>query len=830
MSRPNIDSLSPRGAGATRATRCGIVMAAGQNEYGECLLGHNTSPQGLQVCQVPGQVTCIAAGNEVSLVCMRAGAGSVVAAGYAAIPISNAPKLVHGTWPVQTLLPHAWQHGPEPHGSNTTRSPQALPRLGAHQAAVAARLYCQNGAEHAVLVDADGRGVAWGHNSRGQLGVGKLDGCVIDPLPLRLPAHVRIGSVAVSYYHSVFLAVGGQVFTCGRNDVGQLGLGDTLDRHEPALVSALHARQLPVSVVAAGYYHTLFALKHGGVLACGGNHFHQCGRAGEASQAYPVPVQGALGVLPSTDRDAPSHAPSESIASLAASELSSPPSTPDSPPGTPDSPESMHVAGASAVSIAPASTVFTGQSPDHHDTTPTITALLSGEHRRPPLHTQSPSMAPVRRPARRSPAGHGNNSVNTPGAIGIIERHLEELHAAPQPSTATVRAIKVRALAAGEHHSVACTESGQVYAWGRNHCGQCGVEDSVHTRAGSQCVLQPAALGLACLADTDRIVGIAAGCQHTVCYSEAGYVWGCGGNKHNALALPMTDHRSNVCPMQLLRSLAPYRVLDAACGFYHTLWRVVPRQMPDVLAGTSLDDALAACLSVLGKTLEAQAESGVTDSAAAAAAAQHSAGTLGHYRPLLGQIAQDMAALRQAGVGFDAAVLDSTSERHDVHLSLLAARVPMVARMLRSKQNLHTTADGLVEIQLSNAAPSVVRAMMDWVYTDCLPTGMVAAASSVSSGAMPQRVAQMVQLLKLADQLRAQGLADQIESLLRVHVQPCSALAWLWLASLLSIDSLYIAALHAALEPAAWLDEHVLCAVPQALLATVMRASAAARG
>ena len=827
MSRPNIDLLSPLGAGAAQSTRCGTVMAAGQNEYGECLLGHNISPQGLQVCRVPGQVTCIAAGNEVSLACMPAGAaGSVVAAGYAAIPTSSAPKPVHGTWPVHSLQPHAWQHGSEHSASSTTQSPEAPPRLGVRQAAAAARLYCQNGAEHAVLVGAQGRGVAWGHNSRGQLGVGKLDGRVIDPLPLRLPAHVRIASVAVSYYHSVFLAVGGQVFTCGRNDVGQLGLGDTQDRHEPALVSVLHARQLPVAVVAAGYYHTLFALEHGGVLACGGNHFHQCGRAGEASQAYPVPVQGALGVLPNAVPDAPSHAPSESIASLAASELSSPPSTPDSP-------ESMHVTGASEASVAPASTVFTGQSPDHRDVTPPIASLLSGEHRRPPLHTQSPSMAPVRRPARRSPAGHGNNSVNTPGAIGIIERHLEELHAAPLPCATTARAIKVRALAAGEHHSVACTESGQVYAWGRNHCGQCGVEDSVHTRAGSQCVLQPAALAMADLADTDRIVGIAAGCQHTVCFSEAGYVWGCGGNKHNALALPTTDHRSNVCPMQLLRSLAPYRVLDAACGFYHTLWRVVPRQMPDVLAGASLEDALAACLGVLGKMLEAQAECGVADStpAAAAAAAQHSAEMLGNHRPLLGQIAQDMAALRQAGVGFDAAVLDSTGERHDVHLSLLAARVPMVARMLRSKQNLHTTADGMVEIQLSNAAPSVVRAMVDWVYTDCLPAGMAAAACSASSsGAMPQRVAHMVQLLKLAEQLRAQGLADQIESLLRVHVQPCSALAWLWLASLLGIDSLYIAALHAALEPAAWLDEHVLCTVPQALLATVMRASAAARG
>ncbi len=33
-------------------------------------------------------------------------------------------------------------------------------------------------------------------------------------------------------------------------------------------------------------------------------------------------------------------------------------------------------------------------------------------------------------------------------------------------------------IAGGEHHSIAVTDDGQVYCWGRNDEGQCGVGDT----------------------------------------------------------------------------------------------------------------------------------------------------------------------------------------------------------------------------------------------------------------------------------------------------------------------------------------------------------------
>ena len=40
----------------------------------------------------------------------------------------------------------------------------------------------------------------------------------------------RVATVSCSYYHSVVATTSGEVFAFGRNDYGQLGVGDTVDR------------------------------------------------------------------------------------------------------------------------------------------------------------------------------------------------------------------------------------------------------------------------------------------------------------------------------------------------------------------------------------------------------------------------------------------------------------------------------------------------------------------------------------------------------------------------------------------------------------------------
>jgi len=68
----------------------------------------------------------------------------------------------------------------------------------------------------------------------------------------------------------------GAVYAWGRNENGQLGLGDTKDRYVPSLVQELTGHTI-VSV-ATGKNHSLFLTTEGTVLACGSNNEGQCGQ------------------------------------------------------------------------------------------------------------------------------------------------------------------------------------------------------------------------------------------------------------------------------------------------------------------------------------------------------------------------------------------------------------------------------------------------------------------------------------------------------------------------------------------------------------------------
>lgn len=68
----------------------------------------------------------------------------------------------------------------------------------------------------------------------------------------------------------------GQVWAWGRNEAGQLGLGDQKDRQVPTLVPAISGYE--VVEVASGKLHTLFLTSCGKVFAAGSNDDGQCGQ------------------------------------------------------------------------------------------------------------------------------------------------------------------------------------------------------------------------------------------------------------------------------------------------------------------------------------------------------------------------------------------------------------------------------------------------------------------------------------------------------------------------------------------------------------------------
>ncbi|GAB1292116.1 Secretion-regulating guanine nucleotide exchange factor [Apodemus speciosus] len=116
---------------------------------------------------------------------------------------------------------------------------------------------------------------AWGANSYGQLGLGHKEDVL---LPQRLSGFCKAGcikSVTGGGGHSAAVTDGGDLFVCGLNKDGQLGLGHT----EEVLCFTICKPLLgcPIRQVACGWDFTLMLTEKGQVLSCGSNAFGQLG-------------------------------------------------------------------------------------------------------------------------------------------------------------------------------------------------------------------------------------------------------------------------------------------------------------------------------------------------------------------------------------------------------------------------------------------------------------------------------------------------------------------------------------------------------------------------
>merc|ERR1712110_844648 len=111
--------------------------------------------------------------------------------------------------------------------------------------------------------------------------------------PMRLKALQDVKVVAVSTsscsVHMFAISDIGHVYGWGRNEKGQLGVGDAKDRKCPTLVKELTGHRV-VSVVT-GRNHSLFLTDEGKVFACGDNKSGQTvGSGGTANNTKPKPI------------------------------------------------------------------------------------------------------------------------------------------------------------------------------------------------------------------------------------------------------------------------------------------------------------------------------------------------------------------------------------------------------------------------------------------------------------------------------------------------------------------------------------------------------------
>ncbi|CAI9097502.1 OLC1v1033941C1 [Oldenlandia corymbosa var. corymbosa] len=118
---------------------------------------------------------------------------------------------------------------------------------------------------------------------------------------------------------------------------------------------------------------------------------------------------------------------------------------------------------------------------------------------------------------------------------------------------------RVKTIAAAKHHTVAATQSGEVFTWGSNREGQLGYT-SVDT--------QPTPRRVSSL--KSRIVAVAAANKHTAVISDLGevFTWGC--NKEGQLGYGTSNSASNYSP-RLVESLKGKVLISVAAAKYHTI-------------------------------------------------------------------------------------------------------------------------------------------------------------------------------------------------------------------------------------------------------------------
>ncbi|KAM9854789.1 secretion-regulating guanine nucleotide exchange factor [Aulostomus maculatus] len=117
--------------------------------------------------------------------------------------------------------------------------------------------------------------LVWGANSYGQLGQGHEEDQSVPRLSNTAALQDRtVRTLTGGGGHSVLVTENGEVFVCGQNHRGQLGLGHTANISTLQLCPGLNRR---VTNVACGWDFTLLLTDCGKLLACGSNVFGQLG-------------------------------------------------------------------------------------------------------------------------------------------------------------------------------------------------------------------------------------------------------------------------------------------------------------------------------------------------------------------------------------------------------------------------------------------------------------------------------------------------------------------------------------------------------------------------
>lgn len=139
------------------------------------------------------------------------------------------------------------------------------------------------------LLDAAGDVYACGSNASGQLGLGDT---INRHKFTKIPDFGNVQKVISSGYHTFFIKTDNSIWACGWNMNGELGLGDKTQRLSPERVPVKSVKDITVHLSG-----TKFLMKNGTVLTCGWNSANESGLNDQENTLTPTPIKDLEGVM-----------------------------------------------------------------------------------------------------------------------------------------------------------------------------------------------------------------------------------------------------------------------------------------------------------------------------------------------------------------------------------------------------------------------------------------------------------------------------------------------------------------------------------------------------
>ena len=131
---------------------------------------------------------------------------------------------------------------------------------------------------HTLALNDKGTAYGWGQADYGAIGV-RISSSY-EPSVIQFSsqyADIQVKAISCGAYHSCFLSANGQVFSCGRGDKGQLGIGFISQKEYRPIIVRLRNHDEPIRQVSCGSFHTCYLTASGKIFSTGLNDEGQLG-------------------------------------------------------------------------------------------------------------------------------------------------------------------------------------------------------------------------------------------------------------------------------------------------------------------------------------------------------------------------------------------------------------------------------------------------------------------------------------------------------------------------------------------------------------------------